>query len=177
MEIKISLDNEEFTHKPEKSNIGRINNRIAGQIRTETLVALAKYIGKDGRSFCPAIFEYKHRKKENFREIQLFVLDFDDGTDYRTIKDKCEAFGLPFFFSYHTFSSTQDIPKYRVVLCHQVPISMKWLAEMMLDMLKELFPEADTACFEISRMFFGGKGVIEYCEEAVFSVDRLVYEY
>lgn len=54
---------------------------------------------------------------------------------------------------------------------------MKWLAEMMLDMLKELFPEADTACFEISRMFFGGKGVIEYCEEAVFSVDRLVYEY
>lgn len=101
MEIKISLDNEEFTHKPEKSNIGRINNRIAGQIRTETLVALAKYIGKDGRSFCPAIFEYKHRKKENFREIQLFVLDFDDGTDYRTIKDKCEAFGLPFFFISH----------------------------------------------------------------------------
>lgn len=177
MEIKISLDNQKFTHKPERSNIGRINNRIAGQIRTETLVALAKYIGKDGRSFCPAIFEYKHRKKENFREMQLFVLDFDDGTDYRTIKDKCEAFGLPVFFSYHTFSSTQDIPKYRVVLCHQVPISMKWLAEMMLDMLKELFPEADTACFEISRMFFGGKGVIEYCEEAVFSVDRLVYEY
>lgn len=177
MEIKISLDNEKFTHKPEKSNIGRINNRIAGQICTESITILAKYIGEDGCSFCPAIFDYKRRNKENFREMQLFVLDFDDGTDYQTIKDKCEVFGLQVSFSYYTFSSTQETPKYRVVFCHQVPIRERWLAEMMLDMLKELFPETDAACFETARMFFGGKGVIEYCEKAVFSVDKLVYEY
>lgn len=177
MKIKVSLDNEKFTYKPEKNNIKKINNRIGRQVYIGAISDLAKKIGEDGCSFCPAFFSYGHRKKENFKEMQLFVLDFDNGTDYQTIKEKCKELQLPISFSYYTFSSTEKFPKYRVAFCHQVPICEKWLAQMMLDMLKEMFPEADSACFEIARMFFGGKGVIEYCEEAVFSVDRLVYGY
>lgn len=35
---------------------------------------------------------------------------------------------------------------------------------MILKMLKKMFPEADKHCFETARLFYGGKGLIEFHE-------------
>ena len=42
-------------------------------------------------------------------------------------------------------------------------------------MFEFLFPEADPSCFEVARIFLGGKGVIEYHPDCTFRLDRLVY--
>lgn len=90
---------------------------------------------------------------------------------------------LPIVFSYHTFSSTPEHPKYRIILCHIVPITEKWLDDMILKMLKKMFPEADKHCFETARLFYGGKGLIEFHEvieetgENTFNVYNLIQEF
>lgn len=177
MKVRICLDEETFVNKPEKKNVSKISKRIAGEACCISEEEIVGRVGKEGCTFCPAVFQHNHRGKSDFREMQLFVLDFDNGFEYHTIRTKCQEYGLPILFSYYTFSSTQEHPKYRVVFCHIVPITVNWLADMMLDMLKGIFQEADSSCFEVTRMFFGGKGIIEYNKESVFFVDRLVYKY
>lgn len=177
MNVKVCLDEEKFVCKPDKSCVKKINNRIAGQICSMSITDLARAIGEEGKTFCPSVFKYNHRKGNNFQEMQLFVLDFDSGVEYEVIREKCNEYELPIAFAYHTFGSSLECPKYRIVLCHAVPVKMKWLADMMYTMLKEIFPEADKACFEVARMFYGGKGVIESTEDLMFSADGLAYVY
>ena len=44
-------------------------------------------------------------------------------------------------------------------------------------MLRELFYEADPNCFEVSRIFLGGKNLIEFNPDGVFQVDTLSYHF
>lgn len=177
MKVKICLDKESFVNKPKKESVGKISKRIAGEACCISEEYLVGKIGEEGCTFCPAVFRYNSRKKDDFQEMQLFVLDFDNDVGYEEISEKCKQMELPILFSYHTFSSSPEHPRYRVIFCHFVPINEKWLANMILDMLKGIFQEADNSCFEVAHMFFGGKGIIEYNEGSVFSVDRLVYRY
>ena len=54
---------------------------------------------------------------------------------------------------------------------------------MILKMLKKMFPEADKHCFETARLFYGGKGLIEFHEvieetgENTFNVYNLIQEF
>ena len=146
MEIKISLHPESYVCKPkDKRVIAKISNEIADKQATQLLKEVARLVGEEGHTFCPAIFCPARRKRDCFKEMQLFVMDFDSGCTYETIKKKCEKYGFPIAFSYDTFSSTPQHPRFRVALCHAVPIAEGWLANMMMDMLKSLFPEADVS--------------------------------
>ena len=134
-------------------------------------------IGEKGHSFSPIIFSGNKRQQKYFQEMQLFVLDFDDNIDYQITKIKCQSLGLPILFSYQTLSARPDYQKYRVVLCHVVSVKDGGLADLILKMLKVMFPEADKLCFEISRMFLGGKGIIEMNPDATFSLDELIRQF
>ena len=136
-----------------KRDAGKITRRIAEREVSLTIEELAEAVGENGQTFCPAVFN-GGRKQENFREMQLFCLDFDNGVSYLDIKQKFTDCGLPISFSYYTLSSTEDHPKFRIVLCHEVPITDYDVAHLILDMLKVMFPEADRSCFEPARMFF-----------------------
>ena len=155
-----------------KHDAGKITRRIVEEEVSLNIEELAKAVGENGQTFCPAVFN-GGRRQENFREMQLFSLDFDDGASYDDIKRKLADYGLSVSFSYYTLSSTEDHPKFRIILCHEVTITDYDVAHLMLDMLKVMFPEADRACFEPARMFFGGKGIIEVDADAFFSFDHL----
>ena len=174
--IALCLDWEKFKIKPERAKIIEIQNRIA---KTPTRMSLNEIVEAvlSGRSFCPTIFTCERRKQEFFKAMQLFVLDFDDGLPYEVIAGKFLDFNLPIFFSYHTLRSKPEYPKYRIILKHTVPITDRAIATAMLLMLKKMFPEADPLCFECSRMFLGGKKLIELHETAVFRIDHLTQSF
>ena len=173
MTIKVCLDNETYTVKPQQEEMRSINNRIAQYPHEAELRDIAIKVSK-GTAFTPAIFKSGRRKKDNVLEMQLFALDFDDGIPYQDIKKIFEHNDILIAFSYHSLSSKPDYQKFRIVLCHVVPIKEFWLMDMILEMLKRIFPMADSSCFERSRMFLGGKELIEINEENTFRIDKLV---
>lgn len=171
--FRISLDYQEFDKKPQNKTIGAISKRLSEQECIVSVQELAEAVGAHGRTFCPATFGGETRKQENVKGMQLFCMDFDHGPNYQEIKEKCDRLGLPILFSYHTFSSTEENPRFRVILAHIVPIRVKWVIDVILNLLKNLFPEADKSCFEASRMFFGGKELIEINPDNRFQLDEL----
>ncbi len=177
MRAEICLDWEKLDVKPSKPYIGKIANRIATQPVEMNIDEMAACIA-NGQSFTTAVFMGDKRKKSDVLRMQLFALDFDRaedyGYDYQNIRKKFEEFHLPISFAYHSLRSRPDYPKFRIVLCHIVPISEPRLIDLIIHILIELFPEADRACSDSSRLFLGGKGLIECDANACFRVDMLV---
>ena len=160
--FKVLLDSAQYTDKRAAiSDISRISNRIVDcQIET-SISDIAERVGIRGQTVCPAVFRSGRRSIGTFEEMQLFGIDFDSGIPFETIKQRCRELDLPIAFAYHTLSSSEEHPKFRIFLVHIVPIKEVKLADAVLKMLKVLFPEADKSCFEVSRMFLGGKGLLE----------------
>ncbi len=50
------------------------------------------------------------------------MLDFDNGISFEEIRGQCEKIGLPISFAYHTFSSSEEKEKFRVVFVHDTLI-------------------------------------------------------
>lgn len=157
MKIKASLDNKAYLSKPQKGEISAISNRIAKHPVSLELWELADKIGNKGYTFCPASFLDGRRKDTNFLEMQLLVLDFDGGVSLEEIEERADKYHLKIAFRYHTFSSTQENPKFRIVFLNDVPITDRSAAEIMIKMLLKIFHEADQQCKDVSRMFFGGR--------------------
>ena len=139
MDIKISFDKTAFQCKPTNRQTAFMKKRLPKEEDYYDIKTIAERIGNHGHSFLPATFEGLASKQENFEQCQLFGIDFDDEPDYEKIKKKLMEYHLPIVFSYHTFSSTPEHPKYRIILCHIVPITERWLADMILKMLKKMF--------------------------------------
>lgn len=163
MNIKILLDETPFTSKEEaKRNVGAISKRIASQEFISNISTIAEKVGSNGCTWSPCTYSSDRRTQKNFKECQLFALDFDKGIPYEIIKNKFNEYHIPILFSYYTLSSTPDKPKYRIVLCHESIITDSRIATFILLILKNLFSkEADLSCFELARLYFGGKEVIE----------------
>ena len=159
MEIKLSLHNIGFKQKPDRKMIIKITNQIAQCEAVYDIETVADLVGNEGHTFSPAVFRGK-RKADCFQEMQLFALDFDDGINYKTVEARCEEYDLPIAFAYWTFSSTEEHQKFRVAFVNDVVVDDRKAAEIMLAMLMRIFPEADPSCKDVSRMFFGGKGII-----------------
>lgn len=121
-----------------------------------------------GGSFAP-VFQGK-RKADNFVCAQYLGLDFDEGVPLsRLLAHPCirSYAGL----IYPTHSYTPDHPRYRVVIPLDQPI---WSAEgylLALRTIHHIFPQADAACVDVSRLFFGNariekEGMWELCYQA-----------
>lgn len=169
MEVQVSLDTIGYREKPErKEEIKAIHNRLPLNRVTVELQDLADRVGNRGYSFSPSVFSNGKRKAENFVQMQLFGLDFDDGVSVQEIRQRAEEYFLPAAFFYHTFRSTKEQPRFRAVFVNDVWIEDKRVADIMIAMLLEIFPQADKSCKDVSRMFFGGKGLDgEVCEETI----------
>lgn len=183
MKVKLSLDKTRYFNKPNSKETAFMKKRLPQEENYYDIKTIADCVGEHGQAFLPATYKGLASKQENFEQCQLFGIDFDDEPDYEKIKRKLADYHLPIVFSYDTFSSTPEHPKYRIILCHIVPITERWLADMILKMLKKMFPEADKHCFETARLFYGGKGLREFHDvvdetgENTFNVCNLVREY
>ena len=164
----MSLDGTGYREKPGKKEVSAISKQIAQKQKEVELQHLADLVGNKGHTFCPSIFSDGKRKAENFVQMQLFGLDFDNGGSIREIRQRAEEYFLPIAFVYHTFHSTKEHPRFRAVFVNDVPVEDKRVAEIMIAMLLEIFPQADKSCKDVPRMFFGGKGLDgEVCGEAI----------
>lgn len=169
MTFTIGIDMRGYARKPQKAEIAGISMRVAQNMQERELEELADMIGNKGHAFLPALMN-GGRKRENFQSMQWFVLDFDEGACFNEIFHRSAENGLDISFAYHTFSSDEKKERFRIVYIHEVPVADRQTAEMMLDMMLRVFPEADGSCRDVSRMFFGGKGIIYMDVKARFDL-------
>lgn len=157
--IKITLDTEKFKTKPSGNTIGIINNRIAKNILDMTITDIAKEVGKNGRTWCPAVFKHGKRRISNFEQAQLLALDFDEGMTFEEVTAISQEYNLPIAFAYETFSS-KNCDKFRIVFRLDRPITDKDTFRNAITVLMTIFDKCDKSCKDSARMFFGGKRLI-----------------
>ena len=95
---------------------------------------------------------------QNWVCTQVFGLDFDGGdkSPEETIAT-LQTNGINPQLWYSTFSHTADIPKYRVVLFVEKPITDSNQRDLIYKGLLQMIPCADNTCKNAGRIFFGGK--------------------
>lgn len=161
--IRVCLDRVSYYSKPEGKAIAQISDRIARQtipLTSENIRGFVGDVGLDGHTFCPATFKNDKRNKENFEQMQLFVLDFDNDTpekqlSFDGVKERADRYNLPVLFAYESFSS-KNKDRFRVAFLNDVPIQSNRDAEVVQDALVTIFPECDKSSKDISKMYFGG---------------------
>ena len=160
--INFTLDNVAFKIKPTGGEVGQISKRIAKNKAVlnnlNDIIKFKDLIGQKGYSFCPATFYNGIRNQDNFEQTQLMVLDFDRGISFIEVYNRAIQYSLSMLFAYETFSSIKH-DKFRVLFLNDTPITDKRLAEISLNALYAIFPEADQSCNDIAKLFFGGKSL------------------
>ena len=106
-------------------------------------------------SWSPAIFSGK-RSNQNWKQQQVFALDFDGGISPDAVLKRFKEFGITPNILYYTFSDTPITRKFRVLLFVDVVITELDFRNYIQMGLKNLFPESDPHCHDASRFFFGG---------------------
>ncbi|MGM0714180.1 hypothetical protein [Brevibacillus parabrevis] len=175
--MKLLLDSQEFSRKPVGYEIAQINNRIVNHEVDISLADLTEEIIK-GKSFLPAtlkeVMGSKKRKKENWFSQEIIALDFDEGLsindalDNQFIRDNAA-------FLYTTFSHTPAHHKFRVVFALDRPLFDYKLFECIISYLLEKFPQADAACKDGTRLFFGGKEIFEIDMNNRLLTDEIIH--
>ncbi len=185
MIVSVCIDTKGYSEKPSDSEVPGISKRIASYEQEVTLTECMRQVVFEGRTFTQATFTGSRKRNEDFKQMQLFVVDVDNDREpyitYREFNKKCMDLGLPISAAYYSFNSIikNGRERFRVIFCHAAPIENVLVAKMILEMLKGIFPEADRNCFEPSRMFFGGRELIELNDDIghVFKLSDLTLKF
>lgn len=177
-DIKIStmFDNTLYTGKPRGEEIGKIKNRI------ETQLAIQEYTLEDfinnfakGMTIIPA--GIKGNAELNWKSQQVFLLDFDnkDLDNYKSVEEVLEyskQIGLVPTCIYNTFSSTEEVNKFRLVYVFKEPITDLKVAEKIIRELFDKFKQfkPDNSKRNLADMFFGGKS-IAYSSNIIYTAE------
>lgn len=163
--VFVSIDNQGYKDKPKGKEVGLIKQRTSGNWKHIRIKTLANLVGNEGYTIVPAKME-GGLKAENAKAMQIITLDFDGGSRFTEIKDKAEDMRFPILFAYHTFSSTDEDERFRVVFAFDELIEDMYVAKIILQMMIKIFPECDKQCKNPDRIFFGGKELIYLNESA-----------
>lgn len=165
--IKVSYDNQSYQSKPVDSEAAQISRRIGKNIAAlkcqKDVYSFIRDIGTHGHTFSPATFTDGTRKADSFEQMQLLVLDFDGKISYESVCERAEACNIPLMAAYDTFSSKEH-DRFRVIFLNDVPVTDNMAAKIYKGALMTIFPEADRTDSDISKMYYGGKGLLYYNE-------------
>lgn len=175
MTISINMDTIGYDSKPFPSDIPSIINRLMENKVEIGIDEFAQLVGNYGYAFSPAVFDDMRRSWEGFDQIQVFSLDFDSGVTYQEVKRQAENIGIPITFAYHTYGASFMNERFRVVFVHDTPIKDPTIARSVYDILAMKFPGCDQSAANISKWFYGGKGLIEYNHKATFTRADLIF--
>lgn len=161
MKLKLMIDSVGYKNKPGKDDIPLIQIRLRNEssIKEVTIEELFDYIGK-GHTIVPAVTT-GGAKNENWKEQQLICLDIDNDDDLvitpeNAIKKLYEN-NIQVLGYYHTFSSTDEVPRFRLLLLLEKPCTNKNKVEFIVKTLIN-FINGDQACKNPSRLFYGTDG-------------------
>lgn len=153
MKISILLDINNYTTKPVGKDNSKITKALNDNPVTIELSELVTYI-ENGHTFTLAAFN-NTRHNSNWLSQQLFGLDFDNNITVEEIKTRLANFDLDCNIIYPTFTSNNTNNKFRVLIAVPELITDITIRNELQLCLMKLFPEADKACKDASRMFFG----------------------
>lgn len=155
------LDTIEYQSKPEGREAGSISNRIINHSVDISIEELANNLVK-GNTFIPAYFREKdgkiRRNKSYWHSQEVIALDFDDGM---TLQEAVTEFSDTAVFIYTTFSHREEQHKFRVVFILDRILDKIEEFDCIVDKLLSKYPQADKHCKDGTRLFFGGKEIIE----------------
>lgn len=175
--VYVAIGDRGYSKKP-TGHPGYIKQQVAANYGWYLLEDIAELVGNQGHTMLPAHL-VGGIGQENFASIQLFALDFDgaefderlrkwkgQNITFQEVKERAEVYGLHVAFAYKTFNCSDEKPfyKFRVVFVHRFAVTDPTLARAVMGMLKRIFPECDPHCVEVSRMYYGGKGLIYFDE-------------
>lgn len=160
MKLKLMIDSVGYKNKPGKNDIPLIQIRLRNDsaIKEVTTEELFDYIGK-GHTIVPAI-TIGGAKNENWKEQQLICLDIDNDKSVITPDEaikKLKEKNIHILGYYHTFSSTEEVPRFRLLLLLDEPCTNKNEVEFIVKTLIN-FINGDQACKNPSRLFYGTDG-------------------
>lgn len=164
MKVQVGIDRVAYKEKPTRE-IPIIRKRVMSGWTTMDIAALADLVGNEGHAFVPGHL-IGGISESNCVGMQTFVLDFDDGISFVKIQERCNYYNLPIALAYHTYSSTEDGERFRVVFVHKTYIDDVFVIKTVIGMFHKIFPECDSSCKNLDRMFLGGKGLIYLNENA-----------
>lgn len=185
--IKIMLDDVSFKQKPESDDVSKIQMRLknTSSLKEVSFEELLNYIST-GHTIIPAVM-YGGTKSENWVEQQLFEVDVDNNNQDEKIVSLDEVIRLlkdnniyPFAY-YHTFSSSIEKPKFRLLFKTDEIINDVNKAKFIIKTLVEFIPQSDNMCVNINRLYHGTnaqeKEVIMLDENAIITLDDIVRIY
>jgi len=155
MKINCMVDKKTFESKPNGDQSKGIQFRLA---QTEIEIEELANLLSNGATFKPALL--KGRKSADWLSQQLFALDFDGGTTIEKELNNCRELNILPVFGYKTFSYTQYKEKFRLVFCSDIVITNVETRNKFQKLLIALFPASDSVTFDPTRLFFGGKDLI-----------------
>ncbi|MDD3236664.1 MAG: hypothetical protein PHV37_01030 [Candidatus Gastranaerophilales bacterium] len=111
----------------------------------------------EGFAFWAKCQQNKTRNKKIFISSEVLVLDFDNGYSLK------EAYENNFIKKYATIiyktpSHTEENNRFRVIFEIELPIKNQEAYENAIRGLLKIFPQADSACSDCSRLFYDSKG-------------------
>lgn len=161
----LTIDRTPHTAKPNNKETALITRRLqaAGRV-TLTYGELADLI-LTGGTFCCGCYQPSAKGWGEFVGMQMLALDFDrpDVLDPMDALDRCERLHIAPLLLYFTFGATVDpwYPKYRLVFNMGELVTDEDAAHGIIREMLDVFPEADKQCSNVSRLFFGGREIID----------------
>lgn len=163
---KKTLKNQ-LSYSEVQKNICLPSNRIE-----LTFKQFAYYVGELG--YCWKSSLMKGPKNIDFEKAYIISLDFDDGITIDEFLENSRDLGLEPTFIYETFSHTEEQHRFRAIWRLNTPIEDPQLKTAIQLMIMEVFPECDAACKDLSRLWVGGKKVVNYKYENTLNIENLI---
>ncbi len=110
----------------------------------------------NGASFRPAVLY--GRKASDWKQQQLFGLDFDHNATIEEKYNKALSLGLTPCFLYTTFSHNENEHKFRMIFCNDSVINDGDYRDKLQATLMGIIGDVDVVCKNRDRLFYGGKG-------------------
>lgn len=176
MKIKLNIDTQKFTSKPQPFPPS-LRNRLcsAASIREVTPEQLIESV-KQGLTFTPAAMT--GTTGDTWQAQQVICADIDNDTgkkdaDGRKIRlaepltpakarEVMAQHGIDPYFMYYSFSNADNWPKFRIVLVLDAPITDPGTANDLIARFTGIFNAAaehcaDTTASDNARLYYGGK--------------------
>jgi len=159
MELKGNLDmlspisiNAEWVSKPSRDMLAKHSHDFhPTQVTSDDLINL---IQSCGFAFC-SVYRGSKRKNENFVETGFLALDFDDCNLKKYQFDEYLTNFASFIYTTPSHEETPHKNRFRVVFELEEPIENVEEFKLVICELLKMFPEADPACKDPVRIFFG----------------------
>lgn len=177
IKVTVSIDNQQFSHKPEGREIGGIKMRLAQNPSREYSIRDIINASDSGRTVCPAVIVPTENKngtlshnENGWKAQQMFFIDIDNSIPdthipltkeqgFLTMQEainRCAENQINVVSAYESFSSNDKLQRFRLTVLLPEPVTSLEEQHKIVQGLTSVFGQAaDQKCFNGDRIFFG----------------------